>query len=153
MKKLIFTLALAVSLVGAVSAQVDGKAIGLRFGGLYGYGAEVSYQHPLGNANRLELDLGLNHYGFGLSGVYQWVWNLSSLSDGFNWYAGVGANVGSYSYYTSNKLNVGILGQIGLEYNFNIPLQLSLDYRPGFFFLDGFYPSYDGICLSARYRF
>ncbi|MDD5185178.1 MAG: hypothetical protein PHS84_07970 [Paludibacter sp.] len=153
MKRLIFTLALAVSLVGALSAQVDGKAIGLRFGGFAGDGAEVSYQQPLGNANRLELDLGLNHYGFGLSGVYQWVWDLSSLSDGFNWYAGVGANIGSYNYYSSSPLNVGVLGQIGIEYNFNIPLQLSLDYRPGIFLLNGFYPVYDGICLSARYRF
>jgi hypothetical protein len=150
MKKFIFALALGLSIISALNAQKMGKAIGLRFG----YGGEISYQQPLGNANRLELDLGLNAYGFGLNGVYQWVWDLSSLADGFNWYAGIGAGVGTYNYYLgTNHLNVGILGQIGMEYNFNIPLQLSLDYRPGFYFLNGFYPSYDGICLAARYRF
>lgn len=148
-KKFILSLALAVSLVGALNAQSIGKAIGVRFG----YGGELSYQQPLGNANRLELDLGLNRYGFGLNGVYQWVWDLSSLSDGFNWYAGIGAGVGSYNYSSGYPLNVGLLGQIGIEYNFNIPLQLSLDYRPGFYFLHGFYGNYDGICLAARYRF
>jgi len=150
MKKFILSLALAVSLVGALNAQSIGKAIGVRFG----YGGEISYQQPLGNTNRLELDLGFNGNGFGLNGVYQWVWNLSSVSDGLNWYAGLGAGVGSYNYYlATSHLNVGILGQVGLEYNFNIPLQLSLDYRPGFYFLNSFYGSYDGICLAARYRF
>lgn len=150
MKKFIFAMVLALNLVGAVNAQSYGKAIGVRFG----YGGEVSYQQPLGNTNRLELDLGLNHYGFGLNGVYQWVWDLSSVTDGLNWYAGVGAGIGSYvGYYSSSPLNVGLLGQIGVEYNFNFPLQLSLDYRPGFYFLNGFYPTYDGICLAARYRF
>ena len=153
MKKFIFAMALGLSLISAVNAQKMEKAIGLRFG----YGGEISYQQPLGNANRLELDLGLNAYGFGLNGVYQWVWDLSSLADGFNWYAGIGASVGSF-YFGSivnspRVLNVGILGQVGMEYNFNFPLQLSLDYRPGFYFLNSFYPTYDGICLAARYRF
>jgi len=159
MKRIILVLTLAVSLVGALSAQVDGKAIGLRFGGGIGYGAEVSYQHPLGNANRLEIDLGANSGGFGLNGVYQWVWDLSELADGFNWYAGVGAGLGSYNFsYNSNSgankvVNLGVLGQVGLEYNFKVPVQLSLDYRPGIYVLNGFDSSVDGICLSARYRF
>jgi len=150
MKKTILTLALALSFVSALTAQADSKAIGLRLG----YGAELSYQQPLGNVNRLELDLGWNYYGFGLSGVYQWVWNISESSPGFKWYAGVGAGLGSYHYSsTLNSLGIGILGQIGIEYNFNIPLQLSLDYRPGIFIIPAFWGSYDGICLSARYRF
>ncbi len=148
MKKVFYVLLVALCISSAANAQVDGKAIGIRFG----YGGEISYQHPLGNANRLELDLGWNGWGLGLNGVYQWVWDLSSLADGVNWYAGLGAGVGTYSYTTSG-FNVGVLGQVGIEYNFNIPLQLSLDYRPGFFFLNGFHGTYDGICLAARYKF
>ncbi len=155
MKKIILLLIFTVSLVSALNAQVDNKAIGIRFGGFTGYGAELSYQQPLGNVNRLELDLGWNYYGFGLSGVYQWVWNISESSPGFKWYAGVGAGLGSYHYSSPliNSLGIGILGQIGIEYNFNIPLQLSLDYRPGIYIIPAFWGSYDGICLSARYRF
>lgn len=154
MKKLIFTVALILSIVSAANAQVNGKAIGLRFGGVSGYGAEISYQHPLGNANRLEVDLGLNHYGFGLNGVYQWVWDLSALAPGFNWYAGVGGGLGAYNYNNTNSaFGIGVLGQVGIEYNFTIPLQLSFDYRPGIYIIPSVYGAYDGICFSARYRF
>jgi hypothetical protein len=159
MKKIILTLTLIVSFVGALSAQVDSKAIGLRLGSGFGYGAEVSYQQPLGKANRLELDLGVNSWGFGLNGIYQWVWNLSDLADGFNWYAGVGAGIGSYNFnYVSNNNDVknisfGVLGQVGIEYKFEIPLTISLDYRPGIYIVPSFNGSYDGICLGARYRF
>jgi len=159
MKKVFLTLALVVSMAGALSAQATDQAIGVRFGGGLGYGAELSYQQPLGAANRLELDLGLSNWGFGLSGVYQWVWDLSDLAPGFNWYAGVGAGLGSYNFdydndrYGNNELSLGLLGQIGIEYNFEIPLQLSLDYRPGIYFVPSYYNSYEGICLAARYRF
>lgn len=154
MKKFILSLALVVSMVGALSAQVDSKAIGVRFGGFYGSGGEITYQHPLGNANRVEVDLGVNHYGFGLSGVYQWVWDLSDLADGFNWYAGVGGALGSYDFKDNDHaFGLGVLGQVGIEYNFNIPLQLSLDYRPGLYIMPSYKGIYDGICLSARYKF
>ncbi len=159
MKKIVFTLALAVSLLSTLSAQVDGKAIGLRLGGGFGYGAEVSYQHPLGPDHRLEIDLGANGGGFGLNGIYHWVKDLSDLADGFNWYYGFGVGLGSYNFsYNTNtllsrSLNIGLLGQIGIEYKFEIPITLSLDYRPGIYFMNGFDSSYDGICLAARYRF
>jgi len=163
MKKIILTLALVLSIAGAVSAQADGQSIGLRLG----YPTELSYQKGLSDANRLELGLGFRSYGYGvgsnysrisLSGVYQWVWDLSTLSDGFNWYAGVGASVGYYSYsymnYTYSALPVSILGQVGIEYNFNIPIRLSLDYRPAFQ-LNGNGNGFvgDGIALGVRYRF
>jgi len=151
MKKILFSLALVLSTICSLSAQVDGKAIGIRFG----YGGEISYQHPMGNANRLELDLGLTHHGPAINGVYQWVWDLSDLADGFNWYAGAGAGLGMFDFAETDKnsFSIGVLGQVGIEYNFNIPLQLSLDYRPGIYLINGFNASYDGICLSARYKF
>jgi hypothetical protein len=159
MKKMILTFALIVSMVATLMAQADNKAIGVRLGSGFGYGAEISYQQPLSKANRLEVDLGLNSWGFGLNGVYQWVWDLSDLADGFNWYAGVGAGIGSYNFkfnsFPNNpsNLSVGVLGQVGIEYKFEIPLTISLDYRPGIYVVPSFQGSYDGICLGARYRF
>ncbi len=153
MKKLIISLIFAVGIVSVLSAQLDKKAIGVRFGGFSGYGAEVSYQQPLG-ANRLELDLGLNGWGFGLNGLFQWVKPLPQLYEGFNWYWGVGAGLGLYNFNSNGAaFSLGVLGQIGLEYNFEFPLQLSIDYRPGLYVMPSIYPTYDGICLSARYRF
>ena len=159
MKKIFLTLTLIVSMVSAIKAQTDNKAIGLRLGGGFGGGAEISYQQPLDKTNRLEVDLGLNSWGFGLNGIYQWVWDLSDLGDGFNWYAGIGAGVGTYNFNYGNDIHanrdfsIGVLGQVGLEYKFEIPLTLSLDYRPGIYFVPSFNGTYDGICLGARYRF
>lgn len=154
MKKIILTLAILVSMAGALSAQVDGKAIGLRFGGV----GEVSYQHPLGDTHRLELDLGLGAWRMGLTGIYHWVWDLSSVTDGLKWYAGPGATAGlTYgNWFGGNGLFVGIAGQVGIEYNFDFPLQVSLDYRPSIFLVKPSwmsFGSYDGICLAGRYRF
>jgi len=163
MRKLLFTLALVVSIAGSsLRAQADGKTIGLRLG----YPTELSFQKGLSNTNRLELGLGFRSYGyystnysqFSLSGIYQWVWDLSALSTGFNWYLGAGASLGYYSYsYLNNSysaLPISLLGQIGLEYNFDIPIRLSLDYRPAFQLSgngNGFIG--DGIALGVRYRF
>jgi len=148
MKKVILSIILVVGFVSALNAQVGKRAIGVRFGGFAGNGAELSYQQPLG-ANRLELDLGLNGWGLGINGLYQWVKPLPQLAEGFDWYLGAGAGLG----LSKGSFGIGILGQIGLEYNFEFPLQLSIDYRPGLYFLPAFSGSYDGVCLSARYRF
>ena len=86
-----------------------------------------------------------------LSGVYQWVKDLSSVTDGLAWYYGGGASVGFYSY-GKTYIPVSVLGQVGLQYDFNIPLRLSLDWRPGFQFnsyANGFVG--DGFCLGVRY--
>jgi hypothetical protein len=163
MKKTILTLAIIFSLSSAAMAQAEGKSLGLRLG----YPAELSFQTGLSNSNRLELGLGLRSYGYGansnytlfsLSGVYQWVWDLSALSSGFNWYAGLGASLGYYSYsYVNSDYSgypVSLLGQLGLEYNFNIPLRLSLDYRPAVQLnanRSGFIG--DGIALGVRFKF
>jgi hypothetical protein len=152
MKRVILILALFLSIAQISNAQARGKAIGLRFGN----GGEISFQSALSRTNRLELDLGMNHWsnsyyhsGLEFSGVYQWVWGLKSIAPGMNWYLGLGAT--ALSYY-STGFDVGLAGQIGIEYNFKIPLQLSLDYRPAFFFVDD-YGYYDGARLALRYRF
>ena len=161
MKKILITLALLVSMTGALIAQSSGSTIGLRLG----YPTEISYQTALSNTNRLELGLGFRSYGyaysynyavFSLSGMYQWIWNLAALGNGFNWYAGLGASLGYYSYsylnYGYSGFPISILGQVGVEYNFNFPLRVSLDYRPGVQITNGAGFLYDGVALGLRYR-
>jgi hypothetical protein len=156
MKKLILTLALAVGLSSALFAQAEGSSIGLRFG----YPTEISYQKGLNNTNRLELGAGFRSYSgyytnLSVSGVYQWVKSLSSVTDGLAWYFGGGAQVGFYSWSSLTYFPIVILGQAGIQYDFKFPLRLSLDWRPGFQFGGFSYNGFvgDGICLGARYRF
>lgn len=160
MKKLIL---LAVFVIGAgfttQAQEISENALGLRFGGASGIGAEISYQRALGMNNRLEVDLGWrndsNFDAYKITGLYQWLWNLEG---GFNWYAGAGAGLGSVSVNDPND-NEGVFifvaGNLGIEYNFDIPLLVSLDIRPeiglsGYDVMDGFSPD---VALSLRYQF
>jgi len=154
MKKFFLSAMLAVASIGFMNAQQVQNAIGLKFG----WGTEISYQHALGNANRLELNLGLNSFGddgaFTLSGAYQWVWDLSQLAPGFQWYAGVGAMCGFRSRNDNSTFYLWAIGNIGIEYNFDFPLQLALDWTPAIRLT----PSagnfgYNGIRFAARWRF
>lgn len=169
MKKIILSAFMLMGLAFSAQAQTISKnALGLRLGDNDGFGGEVSYQRALsGNDNRLEFDLGWrnsnNVDAIKLVGLYQWVWNIEG---GFNWYAGVGAGLGSWSYDgPGNPDNDGgtfilAAGDIGIEYDFEeAPIQLSLDFRPEFYLNnsgdnrwreDNFGPD---IALGIRYRF
>lgn len=154
MKKIILACLLLISSIGFVKAQTSGmqsekNAIGLRLG----WGAEASYQRVLSSSNRLEADLGIDFGdGINFAGLYQWVFDLSGLAPGFNWYVGPGVGLSLWS----SDFAVGVLGNIGIEYNFRFPLQLSLDWRPGAYIntaSTNFGFSYQGVCIGARYRF
>jgi len=164
MKKLILIAIFAFGATTAIQAQtISENALGLRFGGGNGYGAEVSYQRALGENNRLELDLGWRndrsrYDSFKIAGLYQWVWNIEG---GFNWYAGLGGGVGSVKDNRKDDLRrddgtfVFLAGDIGIEYNFDFPLLISLDFRPEFGFsdydvIDNFSPD---VAIGVRYQF
>lgn len=162
MKKLLLLILVVFGFSMTAEAQsVARNALGLRLGDSNGFGTEISYQRGLSENNRLELDLGWvnrNHYdAFRLVGLYQWVWNIEG---GFNWYAGVGAGLGSRDFDSHPNHRHGgngvfglIAGDIGIEYDFDFPLLLSLDFRPEIGFDDynddlGF-----DIALGIRYQF
>ncbi len=147
MKKIILVAAMICGFAIAASAQP--KALGLRFG----YGAELSYQHNLNGANFIEADLGLGEFKyFNAAVAYNFMIAQPSWTDRGEWgfYAGPGIAIGA----SPETFNVGIAGQVGLEYTFHFPLQLSVDLRPQLgvvnqaFGIWGWYPH-----LSIRYRF
>ena len=159
MKRLLIGFILIIS-VNFSQAQIADHALGLRFGGGNGFGTEISYQHGLGDVNRLEFDLGLqsggNHSAWGLTGLYQWVWNID---DGFNWYAGVGGIIGSWNwdddYDGSNDGGafLAVAGDIGIEYSFPIGIQLSLDARPAINLLNNGDSFGTNVGFGIRYKF
>jgi hypothetical protein len=171
MKKLFVSALMLLGLAFSAQAQTFSKnALGLRLGDNDGFGGEVSYQRGLSKSNRLEFDLGWRNRSYRngvdsddikLVGLYQWVWNIDG---GFNWYAGVGGGIGSWNYdapgYSEGGTYLLAAGDIGIEYNFDIPLQLSLDFRPELYFgddRDDFDDDYHNfgpdIALGVRYRF
>ena len=153
MKKIILVAAMVLGFAVAASAQP--RAIGLRGG----YGVELSYQHTLGE-NFLEADLGLGAFnGLNVAATYNWMLAQPDWTSKGEWgvYAGPGVALG-LGFGDASYFNVGIAGQVGLEYTFWFPLQLSVDLRPQLglvtaggasaFGLWGWYPS-----LGVRYKF
>lgn len=142
--------------------EIARNAIGLRLGDNKGFGTEINYQHGLKENKRLEFGLswhsGSKTNAYKLTGLHQWVWHLE---DRFNWYAGVGGGLGSvqfdkkHDYYHTSKSDtfIFVAGDIGIEYNFNIPLLLSLDFRPEIGFGDYRDDLNFDIALGIRYQF
>lgn len=164
-KNAIIALVVFIVSLTAQAQEISKNALGVRLGSNDGFGFEISYQRGLSDNNRLELDLGLrntdNDDAFKLVGLYQWVWQIENR---FNWYAGVGGGAGSWeNKYKDNDNNndyddgifLVIAGDIGIEYNFDIPLLISLDFRPELYFGNNYRNDNYGsdIGLSLRYQF
>lgn len=164
-KLLFITLFLVVASVGA--QEISNHTLGLRLGESDGFGAEISYQKSIGRYNRAEFNLGWRDSrefdAFKLSGVYQW---MREISTDFNWYYGFGGGLGSVDFEPTLKNNapfqpdgglfVFAAGNVGVEYNFDFPLLLSLDIRPEVGILG--YSDFDNgfefdIALGVRYQF
>lgn len=160
MKKLFFTTLIAIGFAVSGQAQkISENALGIRIGDNNGFGSEISYQRALGSSNRLEADLGWrtkDHVGaVKLAGLYQWVWNIDG---GFNWYAGAGGGLGSWRYSHDGVSDSGsfffVAGDVGIEYDFDAPIMISLDFRPEFGSGDYYKDHYGSdIGLSVRYQF
>ncbi|NOY47413.1 FIG00552350: hypothetical protein [hydrothermal vent metagenome] len=155
---------IAIALLGFTfttnAQEIASNAIGLRLGDSDGFGAEISYQKGIGDNNRLEFGLGWrdgnNYSAVRAIGLYQWVYPLDG---NFNWYTGVGGGLAAYSLDNvtpgadDSSTSLLIAGDIGIEYNFDIPLLISLDFRPeiGFGSINNDL-DFD-IALGLRYQF
>jgi hypothetical protein len=143
--------------LNANSQEIADNALGLRLGDSNGFGAEISYQRALSDYNRLEFGLGWrdksDYSAIRAVGLYQWVWELDG---NFNWYAGVGGGFASFSFDNNDidgETALFVAGDIGIEYNFDIPLLLSLDFRPELGFGDLNDDLDFDIALGIRYQF
>ena len=150
MKRMILIAAMMLGLAFAATAQP--RAIGARMG----WGFEASYQHTVKGADFVEADLGLFTFeSLNVAAVYNFMIAQPAWTDRGEWgfYAGPGAALG-LGLIGNSGFNLAAAGQVGLEYTFWFPLQLSFDIRAqlGATFGHGFY--YDiGPSLGVRYRF
>ncbi|MCQ2284428.1 MAG: hypothetical protein MJZ57_05955 [Bacteroidales bacterium] len=166
MKKIFCLILFIGALIGSSMAQP--RAIG----GRIGYNLEFSYQHHFASRNMVDLSVGAtniwNRWAYAEANcMFDWVFNIHN---GWNWYVGPGFGLGlGYGRnwrdfgYVPFRLNLG--GQLGIEYQFRIPLNLSLDWRPMVNVVGinhrgenvpNYNPLYDGIysfAIGVRYRF
>ena len=165
MKKVLL---IVIALLGlSLAAVAQPKAIGVR-GGLFGphFNGEISYEQWTSLLDNdydfFEIDLGVfGGNGFKATALYNFTFAQPDFTDRGEWafYAGPGVALGygtGTDKYDEPKSApfVGLAAQLGLEYTFWFPLQLSVDFRPSFMI-----PAYMnrgnwyGFALSARYAF
>lgn len=147
-KGLIFFLISTLFVLSIHTAQAQPRALGGRLGAT---GAEISYQHSFSSEQFLTLDAGLD-LGYSISGrlggrvcgAYNFIWATPKWTKKGAWkiYAGPGLTTGwvddravikngeERANTFAKGFMIAAVGQVGLEYNFPFPLQLSLEIRP-----------------------
>jgi hypothetical protein len=137
----------------ANAQDISESAIGIRFGDNSGFGSEISYQQLIGYTNRLEIDFGFRNKSdinsYKATGIFHWVW---SLENRFNWYAGFGAGFGNIKGGGNSNTFFFATGGIGIEYNFEAPFLISLDFRPEYSLYSVYKGLKSNIGLSLRYQ-
>ena len=156
MKKIILTLTLVIFISAYASAQDYNTGVGLRLG----FSNGLTVKHFLSQRSAVEGLLATRWRGFEITGLYE-VHNQAFEVDRLNWYFGGGAHIGfwngdntNWGDTGTNYTLIGIDGILGIEYNFSeVPINLSLDWKPGFNLTGytGFWG--DGGALSIRYIF
>lgn len=141
------------------SQNFSENAIGIRLGESQGFGSELSYQRAIQD-RRIEIDLGFRRrivekkISYRLTIIHHWVWDINPH---FSWFVGVGGGAGNWKYTNNDKAKNNIfgfaVGNIGIESNFDLPLQLALDLRPQLGLINYGNESLYDIAASVRYRF
>ncbi len=126
-KKSILTI-LLISIICLLQAQSYKNALGLRIGGNSDIGGVgVDYKHFFNESNAVNITFAFKD-PVGLGATYQVHKSLNQL-EGLQWFYGGGA----YLSFSKPNGGFGLLGHIGLEYNFTgVPINIGLDWKPEF---------------------
>ena len=157
MKRWILVILILLSTISLGFAQ--SRALGFRAGA----DLQISYQHDIGTkSDFIEVDAGMQFLGRGLNAAvaYNFMFAQPAWTEKGQWgfYAGPAIKLGYL--WVGGYLAVG--AQLGMEYTFDFPLQISLDIRPAVgaamegksVFIYGAEAVFGTIpCLSLRYSF
>jgi len=137
MKKILFALlfSVAVLLMHSASAQEYKNALGVRLSSSAAIvNNSISFKHFLNEKSAIEA---LFSFGDPLSLGALYEIHKPFSAAGITWFYGGGGYVGFVKEYNVNKnknetnVNFGGMGVLGLDYKFvNLPLNLSLDWKP-----------------------
>lgn len=136
MRKTLILISFTISLISF--GQQYSTAIGVKAGYHFNGGGSLNLKHFLGGSTAIEASVGGGARHLWLQLLYE---RNQALSQGFEWYWGIGGDLGvwsgGYSYYSKkhDKYYSGIWGGVdavlGLEYTFEeVPINLALDMGP-----------------------
>ena len=144
MKRFLTTLSIFALALCAAYAQP--RSAGIRLGTT---GLDATYQHTIKHDQFIEGNIGLDfgysgQAGFKATAIYNFIWARPAWTEQGSWalYAGAGASIGGVNDlcvykvgkerigYTDGGFMLALAAQVGLEYNFDFPLQIAVDVRP-----------------------
>ncbi len=149
MKKIIVFSCLVAMISLTASAQEYKKAIGIRLGpNSANVTAGFTGKYFLNEKAAVEGIIGINN-GIGICGLYELHFPIDAVSH-LSWFAGAGG----YVAFRNSSAFIGGAGIVGLDYKFEeIPLNLSLDWKPELNLISRISFESSGIGLSARFTF
>jgi hypothetical protein len=119
-----------ISLLFFSISLMHAQEIGARFGDISGGNVAVDAVFSTTNYSRVHGDISFGD-GVGIDLLVDFV-NKPFGVEAFDWYAGIGP----YSFLGS-PFELGLVGEIGLEYHFRgIPIAIGCDWRPFFRLID-----------------
>lgn len=125
-----------------VNAQSNWEA-GVRFGNDFALDITI----PLAASPRLHTAIYFNN-DIAVGTYFDWMFALSGGPRGLKFYPGVGPE-----FYFGNSFDVAVAGDFGMEYSFDFPLTIGLDWRPHFMVTDSMNFSSSNWGFIARFRF
>jgi hypothetical protein len=151
--KKIFLIAVISATVITANAQNESayrSALGIRLGSTVpAVKSGVTYKQFIGSNKALEAIVSFGD-GVTVCGLYQIHKSFGSSSENIQWLYGFGGYVG----IGNKEKNFGGAGIIGLDYKFKeIPLNLTLDWKPELNIVSKIGFEASGIGLSARFTF
>lgn len=149
MKKILLFVSIISVLSFTAKAQEYKTAVGIRLGpSSPAIAAGFTVKHFLDEKHALEAIVGVNE-GIGVCGLYEWHFPITSVEH-LQWYAGAGA----YAAYRSSTSYIGGAGIVGIDYKFpDIPLNISVDWKPELNIIESVGFEASGVGFSARFTF
>lgn len=142
MKKLIIPILALV--LGSSFSQSKAQAnweLGLRFAENISVDATI----PIASSPRIRPAVYLSD--FGIATYFDWMFALDGGPTGLKFYPGVGPE-----FFFSDGFDFAVGGDFGVEYSFDFPLSIAIDWRPAISFVEGEFRA-NNFGFAARFRF
>lgn len=142
MKKLLFLSAIIVASLTTAQAQ----EVGIRFGeGVNNVAVDGIFS--TGKFSRIHADVSFGD-GVGVDLLWDFMYRPVGDVQGLDWYVGAGP-----SLWLGDPFGLGAAGEVGIEYHFDFPMAIGVDWRPTFWILEDTNFSADSFGLNIRYVF
>ena len=125
MKKYKFFIVVLVALTMLICGQEAKSQSNWEAGIRFGNGISLDMTLPIAASPRFHPAVYFDRFGVG--GYFDWMFALSGGPTGLKFYPGVGPE-----FIFQNQFDFNIAGDFGVEYSFDFPLTIGVDWRPHF---------------------